>query len=158
MNFKALFLFLALNLLAASLWAAELPACKAKNTLLDFNNEQVIAWRDQGNRKITYRAFIKGTIVAMTENDHGHVHFEVDLDKDLSTTHDRIEVVYNIEFGDMPDYRPGDELIACGDFVVDSYSPQGGVVHWLHLNPKNNGHENGYLVIDGNLTGLTISR
>ncbi|QDK39767.1 hypothetical protein DOE51_11830 [Bdellovibrio sp. NC01] len=122
---------------------------------MQINNEQVIEWRSTQKPKFLGRAFIQGVIVSEIENRQGHVHFEVDLDKDLSTTNDRVEVIYNIEFGNLPDYRAGDELIACGDFIVDSWSPMGAVVHWLHYNPKvKNKHEDGFIVIHGELAGL----
>ena len=133
----------------------DLPVCKNKSEDLPFNNEQVIEWRHTQKPKFLARAFIQGVIVSEIENRQGHVHFEVDLDKDLTTTADRVEVIYNIEFGALPDYRAGDELIACGDFIVDSWSPMGAVVHWLHYNPKaKNKHEDGFIVINGALAGL----
>ncbi len=158
---KSLFLALlfVIGSTASALAANTLPVCKNKNSVITFNNDQVIAWRNEGKNKFLSRALIKGIIVGVIENRQGHIHFEVDFDKDLTTTRDRIEVIYNVEFGDVPDFRNGDELIACGDFVVDSWSPLGGVVHWLHSNPNSskNKHEDGFLVINGTLTGLKTS-
>lgn len=154
--------FLLLSLLLFSLGfsktaeATELPVCKNKNSVISFNNDQVLAWRNEGKNKFLSRALIKGIIVGVIENRQGHIHFEVDLDKDLSTNNDRIEVIYNVEFGEVPRFQNGDELIACGDFVVDSWSPMGAVVHWLHSNPNfnKNKHEHGFLAINGIVTGL----
>ncbi|MBO9667159.1 MAG: hypothetical protein J7501_10135 [Bdellovibrio sp.] len=129
------------------------PTCKDGNDNLDISNSKVLTWREHMEAKFQARALIKGTIVGVIEARQNHVHFEVDLDNDLSTSDDRLEVIYNIKFGDVPDNRPGDTLVACGDFIVDPYSPMKAVLHWVHKNPKGKGHEDGFLWINGNLTG-----
>lgn len=155
---KALLLTLSLLISVSGYAADALPVCMAKKQILDVNNDQVLAWKAENRRGFLSRALIKGIIVSIIENRQGHIHFEVDFDKDLSTTTDRVEVIYNIEFGDIPDFRIGDELVACGDYQTDPWSPMGAVVHWLHINPKrNNPHEHGFLAINGQVTGLTDS-
>ncbi|MDG0816212.1 DUF3465 domain-containing protein [Bdellovibrio svalbardensis] len=153
---NSIFLLILLLSSQAVLASEHIPACKNKNTVISYNNEQVLGWKFSEKSKFLSRAFIKGSIVGIIENRQGHIHFEVDFDKDLTTNNDRVEVIYNVEFGELPDFRVGDELIACGDFIVDSWSPLGAVVHWLHSNPNanKNKHEDGFLVINGQVTGL----
>lgn len=125
-----------------------------KQERLEFNENQVLLWRDQLPSKQVARAYVRGIIVEVLEDRQNHVHFSVDFDKDLTTPDDRIEIIYNTKFGALPDYRVGDELIACGDFVVDPYSPLKAVIHWLHMSPKITSHEHGFLAINGIITGL----
>lgn len=147
-----LLLTLVVSFFPAAGWA-KLPACMDKKDRLEFNENQVLTWRDYEQKKFTARAFVKGLLVRVMEDRQKHIHFEVDFDNDLSTSDDRIEVIYNTEFGPLPDYRPGDEIVACGDFVVDPYSKFKGVVHWLHMSPKLKAHDHGYLAINGVVTG-----
>ncbi|WP_253715987.1 DUF3465 domain-containing protein [Bdellovibrio bacteriovorus] len=142
-------------LLSASLsLAAGYPACKDKKRTLEFNQDMLLNYRDQMEPKFKTRGFIKGTLIKVIEDRQRHVHFEVDLDGDAETSDDRIEVIYNTSFGSLPDYGPGAEIIACGDFIVDPYSPLKAVLHWLHHSPKQKAHDDGYLVINGQVLGL----
>lgn len=155
---KRLALLLCLLLAYSAPGFAKVPACMDKKERLEFNESQVLTWRDLMEKKFTARAFIKGVIVRIMEDRQKHVHFEVDLDADLSTNEDRIEVIYNTKFGPLPENRSGDELIACGDFVADPYSPFKAVIHWLHVSPKKSAHDDGYLAINGVVTGLIDSK
>lgn len=137
---------------------AKVPACMDKKERLEYNENRLLLYRDEMEAKFLARAFVKGIIVGIMEDRQKHVHFEVDLDEDLSTQNDRIEVIYNTKFGELPDNRPGDELIACGDFIVDPYSPFKAVIHWLHISPKKNNHDHGFLAINGQVTGLVDSK
>jgi hypothetical protein len=149
-------LYVALFLLIASALPAfaKVPACMDKTTRMEFNESQVLVLRDLPEYKLTARAFVEGILVRVMEDRQRHIHFEVDLDADLVTTDDRVEVIYNTKFGPVPDHRPGDQIIACGDFVVDPYSPLRGVIHWLHMSPKLKTHDHGFLIINGTITGL----
>lgn len=142
-------------LISASLgFGGGYPPCKDKKRTLDFNQDMLLNYRDQMEPKFKTRGFIKGTLMKVLEDRQRHVHFEVDFDGSTATEDDRIEVIYNTSFGSLPDHRPGDEIIACGDFIVDPYSPLKAVLHWLHYSPKQNAHEDGYLVINGQVSGL----
>lgn len=134
-------------------FAGGYPACKDKNQQVSLSNDDVIKWRDNMEPKFLARAFIKSKIYGVIEDRQNHIHFEVDLDGDFATSDDRLEVIYNTKFGAVPEFRQGDPLIACGDFIVDPYSPTKAVLHWVHKNPKDKGHDDGYLVINGILTG-----
>ena len=151
-----LVLFLLISLSAVVSLAAKIPACMDRTERLDFNENKVLVWRDLTDNKFVGRAFVRGMIVRVMEDRQSHVHFEVDMDRNLATTDDRIEVVYSTKFGPVPENRHGDEMIACGDFVKDSYSPFKAVIHWLHKNPNKNGvkaHDHGFLIINGVLAG-----
>lgn len=152
------FITLSLLLFSTAPAFAKVPACMDKKDRLEFNESQVLVWRELLEKKFTARAFIKGILVQVMEDRQKHIHFEVDLDDNLGTNDDRIEVIYNTQFGPIPEYQPGDEVIACGDFVVDPYSPHKGVIHWLHTSPKRNAHDDGYLMINGILTGNIVSK
>lgn len=124
---------------------------------MEFNENQVLTWREFMENKFTARAFVKGTLVTLLEDRQKHIHLEVDLDQDLNTNDDRIEIIYNTKYGQLPDFQPGDEVVACGDFVIDKYSPHRAVIHWLHLNPKKGGpHEDGFIAIRGQVAGLEL--
>lgn len=145
---------LLLLLCLPSLAFANRTICKSGDDVLPFNEGQVIEWlSSKGQKRFISRAHIQGIIVRMIEDRQNHIHLEVDMDTDLNTKTDRVEVIFNTNFGTLPQFRPNDPIIACGDFVLDKYSPLKGVIHWLHLNPKNKGHEHGFLVINGVMVG-----
>ncbi len=146
---KLLLIFL--SFLSLTTWAA--PTCFDGQDPLEFNENKLLNYRDFTEKGFTARAFLKGTLVSVLEERQKHIHFEVDMDEDLSTLDDRIEVIYNIKFGEVPPFQIGSEVIACGDFVNDPYSPTKAVVHWLHKAPAKSRHDHGYLMIDGVRTG-----
>jgi hypothetical protein len=148
--------FLLISFFSAFSYAAKIPACMDRTERLDFNENKVLVWRDLTDNKFIGRALVRGFIVRVMEDRQNHIHFEIDFDGNFSTTDDRIEVVYSTKFGPVPENRKGDELIACGDFVKDSYSPLKAVIHWLHKNPDKNSvraHDHGFLIINGILAG-----
>lgn len=131
--------------------------CKDKNSVMQTNNRQVVNWIEFMENQFQARAYVNGTIARLLEDRQGHVHWEIDLDNNLATTDDHVEIIYNIKYGAIPEWIPGDRLIACGDFIKDPYSPLKGVIHWLHINERQkNGHEDGFLIINGQLTGRTL--
>lgn len=151
--FSALILLIAFA--TSSAFAKGLPACFDRKDRIDFNESQVLAWKEFTENKFLARAFVRGIAVRLIEDRQKHIHIEVDLDKDMNTTDDRVEIIYNTKFGTLPDFRYGDEVIACGDFIKDTYSPVGAVIHWLHLNPKKGPHEDGFIAINGQVAGLS---
>lgn len=154
---KLITVFLFLVLFSNDLFAqTKAPACLDKKERMEFNDNRLLLYRDEMEKKFTARGFIKGTLISVIEDRQKHVHFEVDLDEDLQTTDDRLEVIYNTKFGPLPEFNAGDEIIACGDFVVDPYSPHGAVLHWLHSSPELKKHEHGYLMINGIIAGNEI--
>ncbi len=154
---KLISAFVFLVLFSSSVFAqTKAPACLDKKERMEFNDNRLLLYRDEMEMKFQARGFIKGTLIKVIEDRQNHVHFEVDLDEDLKTSDDRLEVIYNTKFGPLPEYNSGDEIIACGDFIVDSYSPNGAVLHWLHSSPDLKKHEHGYLMINGIIAGTEI--
>lgn len=151
---KLLFVLMVIVFSASLSYAAGIPACKDKKKTLEINSGMLLNYRDQMEAKFKARGYVEGIIVKVIEERQGHTHFEADLDGSLETTDDRIEIIYNTRFGALPDYSPGDSLVACGDFIVDPYSPLKAVLHWLHYSPKKNAHDDGYLAINGVVAGL----
>lgn len=133
------------------------PACLDNKKPMTYNHEKLLNLRESMPKKFTARAYVRGKIVRVMEDRQNHIHFEVDFDGDFQTSDDRLEVIYNRKFGPVPDFRSGESLIACGDFVIDPYSPTKAVVHWLHINPHQKGHDHGFLIINGILTGQEAS-
>jgi hypothetical protein len=151
---RRLSLFILFSLLSSASFGAGLPACKDKKKNLEINSDMLLNYRDQMEAKFKTRGYAKGVLVRVMEDRQGHVHLEMDFDENLQTADDRVEVVYNTEFGALPDARPGDQLVVCGDFIVDPYSPLKAVIHWLHFSPKKQAHDDGFLAINGVVYGL----
>ena len=49
---------------------------------------------------------------------------------------------------------------ACGDYITSTAqsgpyppSPDGAILHWVHMNPAGRGHDAGFLAINGTLYG-----
>lgn len=151
---KKLIAILVILLMAFAEQAQAMPACMDKKTSLSLENtapEKYKAFMEKGFKT---RLLLKGIIVEQTENRQGHTHFTVDLDNDLSTSDDRVEAIYNNEYGELPTIKGGEETVLCGDFIVDPYSPQKAVIHWLHKSPSTKKHDHGFVAISGVTYGI----
>lgn len=148
---KIIFLILAAFTLGNTY--ASIPSCMNKKVRLDIDNHQVINLRDFMEQGFKTRALVEGSLVVMMENRQGHTHLEIDLDQNLATFDDRLEVIYNNNYGDLPNVQEGDKIIACGDFIVDKHSPHKAVIHWLHKSPNPKSHDHGFLAINGIIFG-----
>lgn len=144
---------------AVSSFAADaVPECFAKKTVLPVNNEQVLQFKDRQPNQALTRGNILGTLTRIFPDKNGHTHFEINIG---NQSDDVVEVIFNDDFGPINmELKPGMRVQACGDFINSSKpakqypaSPSGAIIHWLHLNPKNQGHEHGFLWIDGRLFG-----
>jgi hypothetical protein len=67
---------------------------------------------------------------------------------------DTLELVYDVKHGSIPAIRKGDSIEACGDYVTSNapyegnpVSPDGALVHWMHL-ADGLGHNLGYLIVN----------
>lgn len=150
---KKLIAILVILLMALAEQAHAIPACMDKKTNLSVENtapEKYKAFMEKGFKT---RLLLKGTIVEQTENRQGHTHFTVDLDANMATTDDRIEAIYNNEYGELPSIKGGEETFLCGDFIVDPYSPEKAVIHWLHKSPSTKKHDHGFVVINSVIYG-----
>ncbi len=69
-------------------------------------------------------------------------------------------MIYNEDFGVLPDLNKDSVAQACGDYITSTdrsgpypASPDGAIIHWIHMNPRNVGHPSGFLIIDNVLYG-----
>jgi hypothetical protein len=124
---------------------------------MDYNNSQVINWEHSTKDQFHARGFVQGAITKLYRNQTGHTHFAISLGNG-----EGIEVIYNDEFGKLPNLQPGMNVIACGDYITVGPnahlpSPMPAIIHWVHLNPgdRDGGrHPSGFLVINNTAYGL----
>ena len=136
---------------------SELPACfDSGHTALAVNNVQVDYWRVTSQNQFHARAHIRGALLRLYQDQGNHSHFSVQIGVDDKHS---VEVIYNQEFGELPQLKLGDEVEACGDYITSSApsgpypaSPDGAIVHWVHRSTRN-GHESGYIVLGGVVYG-----
>jgi hypothetical protein len=152
-------LFLSLVISAAA-FADEVPPCMGTGYELPVNNRQVLHWKRTTENQFRERAHVQGEIVEIYPDRNGHEHFVIALGRDQE---DVLEVIYNQEFGALPELETGMVVEACGDYITSTApsgpypaSPVGAIIHWVHFNPSNRGHESGFLVIDGKLYGTDV--
>jgi hypothetical protein len=163
-------LFALQGLTTSSLHAAEVCPAYALKTenggnpgnIEGNNNDQVLHWKVNSKNQFRDRARVQGKIVRVYPDRNGHEHFSIQIGPQSTDT---VEIVYNQQFGAVPDPQVGVEVEACGDYITStavspaprggSYpaSPDGAIVHWVHFAPARSGHTSGYLVIGGVLTG-----
>lgn len=143
----------------AAFAAAEAPApvCPAYGRPLPINNEQILHWKRTTPNQFRERGNVKGVVTRIFPDKTNHDHFEIAIGKRYE---DVIEVIYNSDFGQIPQVKPGDVIQACGDFIVATAqsgpyppSPSGAIIHWIHMNPSGKGHDPGFLMINGALYG-----
>ena len=146
-----------LTLLAAFAHADNVPNCiDAKGKILPVNNAQVIGWKATSKNQYHDRGHIKGELVKAYSDATHHHHWKVQIGDTATET---IEVVYNEEFGGVPQVEPGSSIEACGDYITSNKksgpypaSPDGAIVHWVHMSTNSN-HPSGFMVVDGTLCG-----
>jgi hypothetical protein len=137
-----------------------IPKCySTEGEVLDFNASQIIYWKYNTENEFRSRGHIKGTISKLYPNKTGHTHFEITF-KDKGTE-DTLELVYNDEFGELPELSIGMTAEACGDYITATEttgnyppSPDGAIMHWIHQNPSGHGHPDGYVAINGKVFGF----
>jgi hypothetical protein len=133
------------------------PSCLSKGADVAVNNDQVVEWKTTTKNQFRSRAHIKGNLVRVFPDHSGHHHYEVQIGTHGSDT---VEVIYNEDFGSVPEVAAGSVIEACGDYITSNApaghfpaSPDGAIVHWVHRSPSPNRHDSGFLVIDGALCG-----
>jgi hypothetical protein len=131
--------------------------CMKQSAPLNVMNEQVLTWKKSSPNQYKDRALVEGVITNPGGDQNDHAHFFIQIGK---TANDNLEVVYNKAFGALPALKTGSKIQACGDYITSNApaagyqaSPAGAIIHWVHFNPKNQGHEHGYLLIDGKIYG-----
>ncbi|MGZ3725940.1 MAG: hypothetical protein ACXWQQ_09065 [Pseudobdellovibrio sp.] len=156
---QKMFLFVSAMVLVLSAQAQQQqpPDCLSGKSVLAINNDAVLNWKATTKNQYLNRGHIKGTLVRDLPDQSGHQHFEVRIgDK----PNDLIEVIYNIEFGTIGLTAPGDSFEACGDYITANAaaggyqpSPDGAILHWVHLSDNTKSHASGYVMINGVLYG-----
>ncbi len=146
--------------LAPAAWAgksASSVVCMANGQALAINNDKVLQWKASTPNQYHDRGHVSGPVMRVFDDRPGHTHFEIQIGK---SPNDVLEVVYNTEFGQLPDIQVGMQVEACGDYITATAkagpyppSPSGAIIHWVHTNPSGRGHDSGFLIIDGVLYG-----
>lgn len=135
----------------------QIPDCPGA---VNVNNEQVIQWKKTTPNQYLARGHIDGTVQRIFKNKTGHRHWEILIGSGADAV---VEVIYNEDFGKVPNPYIGMKVEACGDYITSNKkvgslqpSPDGAIVHWVHksTSPK---HPSGFLVIDGSLYGQDLS-
>jgi hypothetical protein len=138
------------------------PPCNANGRPIPVNNAQALQWKTSTHNQFRSRSHILGRVEKVYSDQTDHNHFSLQIGPSPSDT---IEVIYNIEFGQLPRMAVGMQVEACGDFInsfaqAGPYppSPDGAIIHWVHYSPTGNQHDSGFLVIDGILYGYPANR
>ncbi len=139
-------------------FAGQSPRCTDRGKDLPINNDQVLQWKSGSKNGYKARGHILGRALRRYPGKRGHEHFAVQIGKAASDT---IEIVYNTRFGKLPTLRSGAPVEACGDYITSNKqsgpfpaSPDGAILHWVHINVGTPGHEHGYVSVDGVVTGV----
>jgi hypothetical protein len=137
--------------------ATEIPPCMENGKPRPVNNQEVLTWKSSTPNQFMHRSYVKGVVLQAYPDHSGHQHFQLQIGQDAKK--DTIEVVYNRDFGDAPEPYPGMRVKACGDYITvkPSASPDRAIIHWVHMNPDNEGHAHGFMVMDGELIGYDPS-
>jgi hypothetical protein len=132
------------------------PACMDHGRNIPVNNSEVVHWKSNTQNQFLARGHILGTVDTVYSDKNGHNHFSVRIGSCEECT---IEVIYNVEFGDLPELKAGMQIEACGDYITSfapsgpyPASPDGAILHWVHRNPRG-GHPSGYVMVDGKVYG-----
>lgn len=131
--------------------------CLAYGRDLPINNRQILHYKRTTSNQFQERGHVKGPITALYSDRNGHAHFQIRLGNQPGDT---LEVIYNEDFGPLPELQEDSMVEACGDYITSiaksgpyPASPDGAIIHWVHMNPRNVGHASGFLIIDNVLYG-----
>lgn len=133
------------------------PVCMDEDWRMTLNSSQIVVLKEQSEDQYETRAFVDGFITRIFESSYSHMRFEIKIGT-LPT--DVVEIVYNRDFGSLPDLELGAHVIVCGDYITarkpsGGYpaSPSGAIIHWVHRSNHQRSHEHGFVIIDGVLFG-----
>ncbi len=152
---------LLLSLVALPVWA-DLPSCNDdQGNPISMNDTQVLQWKQTEPNGWRGRGNIDGTVINVEPDQSGHNHFIVQIGPNAQT--DIIELIYNYEFGALPEIDVGMEVQACGDFIQSNAqngpyaaSPAGAILHWVHGDPRHH-HPDGYVAVNGTAYGFDFT-
>lgn len=160
-NWMGLFGTAAVVCMALSTSAFARLICYGNGSELNVNNEQVLRWKLSTQNQFKARAHVSGKVTKLYAGNPEHTHFQATIGRRAKDT---LEVVFNNEFGRTLKVKVGDEVEACGDYITSTkptqypVSPDFALIHWLHENPRGNGHEDGFLVVNGEVFGQSRFR
>lgn len=156
-----IFTFSSLSFAQVTESTSPIPTCLAGGQELKVNNEAVIQWKNATKNQYRNRAHIQGTLLRDLPDHSGHHHYEIQIGTSSS---DLIEVIYNEQFGAVPEATAGAPFEACGDYITSNApaghfpaSPDGAIVHWVHESPNPKSHDSGFLIVNGILCGQNSS-
>jgi len=141
---------------------AQTPVCLEGPQEISVDNARVLRFKVQEKNQFLARAYVEGKVISMPEQQGDHDHFSISIGNKATDT---LEVIYNNEFGNMPNVQLGDQVTVCGDFInsfarAGGYdaSPDGAIIHWVHYNPgtrsSSRGHEHGFIQFGTDLVGF----
>lgn len=132
---------------------------------IQMNAEQVLLWKTTTKNGFKERGYVKGKVTdlyARSRNSRGgsHTRFAIDID---DAPGGDIEMVFNDEFGPLPNIQIGTMVTACGVYITANErsnlpSPNGAIIHWLHYNPgdRDGGvHPDGFVIYQNRAYGYT---
>ena len=137
------------------------PKCPGwEGQTLEVINAEVAHWKRTTQNQFRERARVKGPITRVYPQKNGHIHFQIQIGSQADST---LEVIYNEDFGAMESaVQIGAMVEACGDYITATDwsgggqyppSPDGAIIHWVHVNPSPKGHPSGYTMIGDKLFG-----
>lgn len=136
------------------------PCLDTKGRVLPIDNDQVIDWKNSTPNQFKGRAHVSGPVVLVYPDKNDHSHFLIQIGKDENDT---LEVIYNINFGELPALTDGDQVEACGDYITSNApyqrypaSPAGAIIHWIHRAPNPKKHPHGFLTINDHVYGQLL--
>lgn len=125
--------------------------CMDRNDVLQVNNSQLLTWRNSSRNGFQARGHAAGVVDEIFPDRNGHKHFSLKIGP---RQEDHVEIIYNLNFGYMPDPNLGDKVEACGDYITSNApnngyqaSPDGAIIHWVHAS-NNKKHESGFVIIN----------
>jgi hypothetical protein len=137
-------------------FAQSLP-CLTRGAEIAVDNQQVLNWKNTTRNQFHARGHIEGTIRQIFSDHSGHHHYEVGIGPGADDT---VEVIYNEDFGGVPQVRAGSTIEACGDYITSNApsghfpaSPDGAILHWVHMSPSLQRHDSGFIILDGVVCG-----
>ncbi|MBS1960883.1 MAG: hypothetical protein JST04_01615 [Bdellovibrionales bacterium] len=141
---------------------AKMPACLDGPDEMRVDNQRVLDMKRTTKNQYLDRAFVEGRVSHLFNDKNGHDHFSIAIGPGPKDT---IEIVYNQEFGDSPNFKEGDPVVVCGDYITSNAraggydaSPDGAIIHWVHFNPgtraNSERHAHGFIMFGADLVGF----
>lgn len=128
------------------------PNCMDAGQKMAINNQRVIEFKRTSPNQFLARGFVAGVVIRIFDGNRGHITFEIKIGNGADDT---LEVIFNDKFGKMTP-EVGMPATICGDYITSNAatnrypaSPSGAIIHWVHENPDNQGHDHGFVELGG---------